>query len=486
MSVGSSFMLYGQNTFGSINTNYSPTNGVSLNPANMSNAKTYLDINFLGVGSFSNNNLFFFADRTLPDVYKSLDTLPLNRNIFNDYKILNSQIYHNQMVLNRGEKIHFFNRQFILGPSATWNKGKHAAGIAFAGRSYSGVTNIPAFMGSFLQYGFSGFKRQQNQDFSLNNLRISSVNFIEIKGSYSTVLYKKNKDMLYGGISLKKFFPILGTSLVINNLSFNVLNDSVMAVHNFDADLMSANSAFTRKGGTGIDIGFVYQKMMSICNSYLPHSPKSGCQYIPYKYKIGFSIIDIGSVKFDQKNIVYKGYNLKDIELQQFSNFSSNPDSVLSSYTSKDDFTKGVITKTNKIKLPTFISLQFDYNIWHSIIYVNALLVQGIPHSIKSFGIRHANSFSLTPRIETKFIDFAIPFSLYEYKMPQLGLSFRFGPLTIGSDKFINWIINSDLYGADLSVYFKLPIYHHPKCRELIKQKKANEKNWLNKLDCSF
>lgn len=485
ISMRSSFILNAQNTFGAI-SNYSPTNGVAINPANMSNAKTYLDLNLIGFGAFANNNLFFFADRTIPDVFKSLDTLQLNRNIYTDYKELKKDIYYDQVILNKGRTINLFNRDFIAGPAATWNKGIHAVGIAFNGRSYSGVENIPAFMGSFLQHGFSGFARQQGKDYNLKNLRISSINFIEIKGSYSRIFYKKGKNLLSGGVSIKKFFSVSGTALTVNDLSFNVNNDSILSVHNFDADVMSTNGAYTKKGGMGIDLGFVYQKTLSNCDSYLPHDPKSGCRYIPYKYKLGFSIIDIGSVKFDKKNTVYHGYNLKDISLQQYSNFSNNPDSVLSTFSSKDDFTKGLVKNPYKIQLPTFISLQFDYNVWRSIIYVNTILVQGLSYSITTFGIRHANSLSVTPRIETKFFDFALPFSLYEYRTPQLGINFRLGPITIGSDKFINWVINSDLYGGDIYAYFKLPLYHHPKCRELIRKKRDNATEWVNKLDCSF
>lgn len=468
-------MVFSQNTFGTISSNYTPTNSVSLNPSSIANSKTFLDINLVGAGTYTGNNLVFVPDNYFYYLLTNLNSIDLK-----------NDIYFDQRILNEKKNSQLFNSVFIAGPGFSCNTGDHAFGLALNGRSYSGVENVPYFIGGFLQHGVSGFSRQQKIDYSTNNIRLSSVGFAELKASYSYTFYKKGKDLLVGGIALKKFNSLYGGALNVNELAFNVQNDTIFNLQKADVDLMRSNFVRYKKGGGGMDIGFTYQRTLEHCDSYLPHTAKSNCRNIPYKYKIGVSLIDIGSVKFDEENTNYKGYNFSDIQLKGYAKFESNPDSVISIYKDKDDFTQGTVTKTNKIQLPTFISAQFDYNIWGSAVYVNTIIVQGISHSKNKFGIGYASSLSITPRFETRLVDFAIPFSLYEYKKPQLGLSFRIGPVTIGTDKLINWIAYSDLYGGDIYVYFKAPMFFHPNCREMILNKRKQARMWKSKIDCAF
>ena len=123
----------------------------------------------------------------------------------------------------------------------------------------------------------------------------------------------------------------------------------------------------------------------------------------------------------------------------------------------------------NKMSLPTFMSVQFDYNLWASRVYVNGTIIQGIPAGRRTFGVRHANSLSVTPRYESYWIELALPFSLYEYRYPQMGAAVRLGPLTVGTDKLISWISRTDLYGADIYMHLKIPIQYNPKCRQRFK-----------------
>ena len=469
--IGNGSFTWSQNAFGATPSNYSPTNGVVINPANMSNAKTFLDINVLGLGSYTNNNFVFLGNTNLIQTFKGT--------------------YNNDIAYDRRRKpISGFNRTFVSGPGATWNKGDHSIGLSLNGRSYTGVQSLPSYARPFIENGVSDYTLQHDIDYNAKNIRIASLNFAEIKASYAYTFLKTGKNYFTGGVSLKKLYSIAGGAANIYDASFNVDNDSIIKVYNFNADAMyTKNAGFKGKGGMGMDIGITYQKMLRECQSYLPHTSSSGCRYVPYKYKLGLSIIDIGSLKFKADDVSFAGYDFNSqYEWLHYNSIKQDNDPLSIFSSQESDITKGTVKKTNKIKLPTFISAQFDYNIWASAIYVNATIVQGIPHGKKSFGIRHANSISITPRYETKLIDFALPFSLYEYRYPQMGLSFRVGPITIGSDKFVNWIINSDIYGADFYFYAKVPIHYHPKCKVILKKRDLNRKgkSGKSKVDCSF
>jgi hypothetical protein len=437
----------------------------------MINAKTFLDINIAGLGSYTNNNFVFISNTSIASL------------IGGKYETVVE-------FDKRRLPVKAFNREFVAGPGATWNKGDHAIGLSINGRSYSAVQSLPSFSRPFIEYGVQNYVYQHNVDYNIQKVRLASLNFAEIKGSYAYTFLKENKSMFVGGVSLKKFYSIAGGAATIHDANFNVNNDSVIAFYNLNADAMyTPNVAIYNKGGAGIDLGFTYMQLLRECKAYLPHTSKNGCRYVPYKYKLGFSIIDIGAIKFEEENVNFAGYNFNSqYEWLHYTGTKINGNALDLFAEQEQDITTGHVQKTNKIKLPTFISAQFDYNIWASAVYINATIIQGMPHGSKSFGIRHANSLSITPRYETKWIDFAIPFSLYEYSDPQLGISFRVGPITIGSDKFISWIYNDDLYGGDLYFYAKIPIHYHPDCKKLLRRRDLDRrsKTGKSKIDCMY
>lgn len=461
---------HAQNSIGAANSNYCPTNGVVLNPANMANAKTFLDINVVGFGAYINNNFAYVSD--------------------NNFISVISGKYDPVFLYDKRRKpVRAFNHNFVAGPGATWNKGDHSIGLALNARSYTGVQDLPNYSRPFIEFGVPNYTYQHNIDYTAHNIRVASLHFAEIKASYAYTFLKDKKNLFTGGISLKKMMSIAGGAANIYDASFDVRNDSLISVFNFNADAMyTPNPKLSGKGGMGLDLGFTFQKMLRESGAYLPHTSKSGCRYVPYKYKAGFSIIDIGSLKFNEDSVDFAGYDFNSYEWYNYTDIKNDNNPIGIFENQESDMSTGRVKKPNKIKLPTFICTQFDYNLWASALYVNATLIQGIPHNLKSFGIRHANSLSISARYETKLIDVCIPFSLYEYTQPQLGFSFRVGPITIGSDKFVNWIFNNDLYGGDIYFYAKIPIHYHPKCRAIMKKRDITRrgKTGKSKIDCSY
>ncbi|MFT5777954.1 MAG: hypothetical protein ACI837_000902, partial [Crocinitomicaceae bacterium] len=268
-----------------------------------------------------------------------------------------------------------------------------------------------------------------------------------------------------------KFFSVAGGAVNIYNANYNVDNDSLAVIAGLEADAMfTPDPKFNFKGGLGLDLGFTWEKLLGEAASYYPNSPKLGCRSVPYKFKLGVSIIDIGSVKFDEDEILYAGYDFENYNWIQYDDQDINEDNPFDLFAGQEsDITSGRVKKPYKIRLPTFASVQFDYNLWASRVYVNATIIQGMPVGKKKFGLRHANSLSVTPRFETYWFEFAMPLSLYEYRYPQLGAAVRLGPLSIGSDKLLNWIKQSDLYGMDIYLHLKIPLRYHPKCRGRVK-----------------
>jgi hypothetical protein len=451
--VSTSFNLKAQESYGPLNSNYSPTNSVHLNVTSMLDAKTWLDINIVGVGTYLNNNFLAAEETTNIRIIKDL--------IQNDFGEENR--FYNQ---DKG-KYHLYNRTFLQLPSVTLNSGNHAVGLSFGGYSYTSVHNYNDPIAHFVENGVSFYSEQHLNDYALKNFRATSIAYGEGKISYANTFLKKRKDMFMLGISYKKIFPLAGIAANVRNLEYRINNDSTMDIANFEGDVMnSTQPQFSMKGGWGIDLGFTYQKMERPCRSYYPNSKRGGCNRNYYKYKIGVSINDVGFAKFNPDNINYQAYSLSLTDFTYNTYDASLSESNLPSFLDDLETTgTGVVKTPHKVSLPTYLSVQYDLKLYKTFLYLNATWVQSIPHRTNTFSIRRANSIAITPRFETKLLDFSLPFSLYEYNKPQLGASLRFYALTIGTDKLLNYFIKSNIYGADIYFYLKVPLFKNPKCK---------------------
>ncbi|MFT6243660.1 MAG: hypothetical protein ACJA0U_002871 [Salibacteraceae bacterium] len=466
----------GQNNFGSLSSNYTPTNSLYINPSSILDAKVWLDINLVGAGSYTNNNLVYLRDQRWFDITKDA--------INDDIRLTEDDIGYNQ----GKNKYHAYNRNFVTGPSAVWSQGNHAAALSTGARSYLGVRTLPEYAGNYIENGVQDYVLQHDIDYTITNLKVAALGFGEIKGTYAYTFFKRRQDMFMAGISLSKLFSTGGGAMNIYDAQFFVDNDSLLPIAHLEADAMyTPNIDLNPKGGWGLDLGFTYQKMKGNANQYFPNSKRMGCNSMPYLYKLGVSIMDIGSLKFEEGDYLFSGYDFDNYDWYAYADQEVNDDNFTTALEEAEDvITQGQVRKQNKIRLPTFASVQFDYNLWASKIYVNATIVQGIPVPKRRFGIRHANSLSLTPRFESFFFDFALPFSLYEYRYPQMGASVRLGPITIGTDKLWSWIQTHDIYGADIYVHVKIPFRYNPKCRSRMKSSRGSRSRDRSPTKCTI
>lgn len=457
------FALHAQEQFGSSFSNYTPTQSVFMNPSSMLDAKTWLDIHVVGAGAYAINNFTYLQNTSVIKLIKEGDS----ERYFQD-KIKYKTNRKNNSV---------YNRTFANALSGVWSQGDHALGLFFNVRSFTTVRGIPDEVSGIIDGAIADDQFQQNKDYAYKNLTMSSLTFGEVQLSYAYTFLKKKQDMLMGGISIKKFVPILGAAGQIYDVRFNQSSDTSFAYLFADMDAMYTNQVKTNfKGGMGFDLGFTYQKMSTYAQSYYPNSKRNGCKKIPYKYKIGASVLDIGSVKFDKNTVQARGLRIN-YDTTYYTRFDQfDEDSVFRIINSLDTILNDLdIKNANKIHLPTALSLQFDYNIWKSKVYFNASLMQGFPISNRKFGSRRPNSLMVGVRYESRFFDVSIPFSLYEYSMPQLGFACRLYFLTIGTDKLLSLIGTPSFYGSDIYAAVKIPIFYNPQCRRKMKNQNQSE-----------
>lgn len=444
------FVICSQENYSSLSSNYMPTNSVLINPSSMLDAKTRLDINIVSLAGFVMNNLVY------------LDNISLNSYI--SEKQYEAPI-DPQLNLNR-RKYHVYNRLNIQGPSFVFSQGDHAFGLGLGVKSYSHLRNMP----QDLIRGVASFERPEDKSINASRISLASIVYGDAKLSYAYTFFKKKRELFMVGISLSKFFPFQSTNSKVNEMRGEVLNDSTGYVFDVDIDnaILLANKV-RFSSGFGLDVGFTYERMLSESFHYYPNSSKNNCRRNYYLYKIGISIMDIGKLKFEEDDIDYTGVKASnyDFERQEFSGDNLDVfNQLLEKEVVINDPSASAVKKMTAVRLPTYISLQGDYNAWRNQLYVNLTWVQRFPLLSNKFGVSRANSIALTPRYERKFFEVALPISLYEYQYPQIGVMFRFWFMTIGTDKLVPFLFDSDVYGADIYFALKIPIVYHPKCRD--------------------
>ena len=439
------------------------------NPAMMTNTKDYLDINIISGDLFVFNDFIYVpsSDYNIWDALKG-KTLP-------QYGENNSNFlyYKNQDLKNTAVNLR------IMGPSAMIQLGDHAFGLSTGFRVFTTGNNIPWEMPVF---GYEGMKSENLQNIKFNDYNIDyQVNaWGEIGFSYAYNLIKYFDQQLTVGVSVKYLLGYSGAYADIDNIDYIVQNDSTINITNLKAEIGYAlpvdyntndfpDSGPTIKGsGLGLDLGVVYIKRKYIGDK----NWRRACEqrYEDYKYRIGISILDIGRIKYKHNAQVHNYNDVNALWVNydtiSFDNLNQVTEELSNLFYGDPDASK--TQTTMKIGLPTALSVQIDYNFGRNI-YFGGYWIH--PVRFNGHTLRRPAQLSFIPRYETKYLEFSLPLSLYEYTQPRVGASIRFYFLTVGTERLGTWLGLGNLDGMDLyfSIRFNLgkgsckPISHN-KC----------------------
>ncbi len=442
-----SSQLQGQDDLGYSFSKYSGINGIYINPTNFLNSKIFVDVNLIGVGLFLHNNLAYLPKQTFAPAFS----------MFNTQLSVNSS-----EVSKRG----FFDLK-ITGPSIGASYGNFSFGIYARGRT---VAELKASkdLASFLL-------RKQTKDnftgvrFENENTHLKTTTWAEF-GLHAGYMYKRNHHSFRNiAVNFKYLIGITQTNIQIKDLDLYVADTNKLENIGVKSKYTYTSAAWKAGKGFSIDLGWSYAKMINAVSNYYPNNKKAGwCTHIDYKYKIGFSLIDLGYINY-KKNTVSKeidyttgAVNLDTTKLNSPENFDSE--------ISKEGNGLNVNSENKYLSLmPLAVSAQYDYN-FENYFYLNSSAIIGIRLLNQ---IKRPDILAFTLRYDRKYFGTAIPLSLYNWTYPQLGLAFRFGTnFIIGTDR-IGFLFGKfrNTYGAD--VYFNLKFAIFTSCNKKIKKMKS-------------
>jgi len=438
-----SLSVNGQDNMGIAGSNYAPANTVLVNPSSIVDSKAFIDVNFAGFGVYANNNLVYLPKSTFQ--FKPRQWASSSPEIAQNLERSN---YYGLADVN------------IHGPSATFHVKKNAFGIYAGARSVSDARHVPVELVNFSVYGWD-YNLQTNRMLQMNNVRVNSLNWAEFGLSFARIFKQSSNDLWLGGISVKRLVGIGGAGLILDNWTF-MIADSTLTTYDLSGEYGFNYPAWNSGKGWGIDLGFTYKRTLSDVTQYTPFSREASCTSCDYQYKLAAALLDLGRIAFRPP---YYTNELAYNDTSSWENFMNIHPTTAEGLNGEIENGMGLSDAkkvAHKIFLPAAISLQFDYNLGNNI-FLNSTLIAGLPWK-KSLGVQRGAQWSLTPRVEMKNFEFALPFVLHEWKYPSLGAMLRLRSIIIGTDKLGTFLFNQDVYGADLYVNVKYTLFKSFRC----------------------
>jgi outer membrane protein OmpA-like peptidoglycan-associated protein len=421
-----------QRYYGVANSNYSAINGLYINPANISDNRMLMDLQFASFNGAVNQNYGYISSfKNLTNAINNGTDVTFTRN-------------------NRTTNIGFGALGEVRGPSFMMQIGKkQAIGLLTRGRAVTTGRGINTEYFTFINDGIKGVKLGNGTTFNSGNISATSNLFTEIGLVYGREILNEGRNFIKGGIVLKRYNGIVYTSARINDFSVKLIDTSMSKVQfngaiaassntkNFNFDNIDISKALFggNASGIGVDIGAVYEFRDE-------EDPVSTARYEnKYKFKIGFAIQDIGSMKYkassDNENYTLST-NAGGAIIDRVDTASIDFGNFTEYFRNKPGFNSP--PKNNnatKVKAPTVVTIYGDYK-FSKRLYVNALFTGGLVGN-KTAGNRTPFQAVVTPRFEGTFLDAGLPISYNSLSQDvKVGLGLRLGIFYIGSDDLIS------------------------------------------------
>ena len=442
---------YAQDFIGMTNSNYSGLYGVGLQPASIVDSRISFDLIINSTNAELGNTVISVSRNDLLGD-SSIGSYLKFRDVKGD-----RQVYANVNA---------------MGPSAMWHyKHKYYFALTTRTRAIVNIHNVDADMAKLLSDTYLlGDTTALNfsQGLSTSGFGLKAMVWGEVGATFGMKILEVGPHYLKGAGTIKYLKSGSSAYFVADDIDYKVIGDSVLSINSAGIKygiakgvLENANSLIDgSRSGLGIDLGIVYE--------YRPEKDKAKYLYSmdgkddnirydlnKYKYRVGLSILDIGKVGFNT-GAVASSYNIsgQNIALESLGQSIPQIDSTwLATFNGtkqKDKYS---------MRLPTAISLQFDYHIWRGL-YVNSTTFLGFKQ--KNIAVSQLSRFSITPRLESKNAEIAFPMS-YALKKLNVGMAFRV-PLpsvlgshfVFGSNNLFNLIGgNAQITSANVYVGFR-------------------------------
>ncbi|MEP7264003.1 MAG: DUF5723 family protein [Bacteroidota bacterium] len=447
--VFSGLNSFSQEMWGIANSNYAGTMGHELNPASIVANPFKWEIHFLSADVSVMNN-YMFLKRNSRAIRLGVRGESVNEERFTDNYTKNDK--------------KAFGSAYIKLPSLMYSGKKWGLGFHVSTKVGLSATGIPYHLAKFMKEGFD-YTPQQQINYSGGNAAIAAMNYNEAGITGGLLLMDDKTSFLTGGITLNYLYGMNSVYLLINDINYNVQADTLWQIYvanaeyghaSVDGGNNGASDALSKKGGGfSTSVGVQYYRNRNDA-AYNPCF--NGKAQKKYDYKIGFSLIDIGRIKWNTNAHKYVFDDVSTdwfgIDTLKLGSFSASDSTFNTQFYGLPE--AGLTANTYNLFTPAAASMQFDYA-YSPNIYFNFSVIQRLP--LSDYMIKRPNQISITARYETKRFEIAIPYSLYDYYRNRIGLAIRYGVFTLGTDMIGPYTGISNAFGVDIYFGIKWQIY---------------------------
>ncbi|MFN7118771.1 MAG: DUF5723 family protein [Saprospiraceae bacterium] len=441
-----------QEQLGMRTSNYAGVNGLTLNPAGSLVYPFRWDVNLIEFGQFFDNNYFFVENFRLldalnlpskgalrPDLTERNLPTPPDRFVVDFYRSRPDDdkfTFRGDLVTN------------VMGPSLLLQLGD-ATVVGLYTRA-RGVFNARKLPGAIGYYEFTD--KEVDSLFVVQPFKVGGMAWSEIGLNYARTGVTEYGDISFGGTikwlqGYEAGYGSMEQSMTFRQLPGNrLIGEPGRTKHAFTIPSVTENDVQLQRKGSGvaIDLGMAFTILDE--NDH-------------YKWKIGFSLLDVGAIRFN-KSAENHAINVTDstaLYFKEFEQFESADqlDSVarlFSRQTMKDPYAS-LQGRAFTMWLPTAFSVQAEMAVLPSF-FVNATWIQGLPLAKNT--IRRNNLLGITPRFERRWFEAALPITMLDWKHLRSGLAVRLGFLWLGTEDLGSVIRRSNFDSTDF--YFALKV----------------------------
>ena len=451
-------LSFSQNFNGIRTSNFDGVQNIMLNPASAVDNKTYLDINLFSGQLFFRNNFLYIPENDFHATNYLFNTTNIPR-----YD--SSVIFPKKAPFNYyyNEKLpEFYGQLNMMGPSFNLSLKKQSFSF-FTSYKSAIYSDVPT---DIMRVALEGFSSVINYDetYMLQEINSGLLFWSEIGVGYATILNPLKNNNWYAGANIKFLSGYSGGYFNKTDSYYSISRKPVYTLHSIDINMGSTHSLQFKKPsgyGLGMDIGIHYIKRgNSRPTEY--YTDISRQSYGDYKYKLGFSIIDLGRIRFTKNSTKFSLQSDSLILIEGLEQYENIPLDSIDEYILNDIQNKiyeiiptADVDNRFYYSLPTKLSFQFDYHI-KSNWYVNAILMAGI--RTKNSHIESPAQLTICPRYESRDIELWFPFTYNTFYKSQFGLILRYRFLIIGTENLFRHFENRDFTGTDFFVSLNLPL----------------------------
>ncbi|OIP01972.1 MAG: hypothetical protein AUJ98_02650 [Bacteroidetes bacterium CG2_30_33_31] len=436
-----------------VNDNYAGSTAMFYNPAAIVDSRYKFDMELLGISNRIDNNWVKIDKSVLLNWVKWKESDFKNNHMSMDYNGLSKNAYLGV----EGRALSFLTNY----------NHKNAFGFSARARVIMNFDNLPESAAILIFNGNNVDSLMSHHTFE--NMSQELVSWAEYGLTYGRILTEdESKHFFKIGASAKLLQGIAGIYLYEKYMDYNLKNADTAT--NVVADIKFGLTGsvddirkfkFTATPAIGFDFGFVYEWRPKTKEFKYAMNGKTDLwrnDLNKYKLRIGFSVLDIGSMKFKKQ---YKSGNITiDDKLVNFALLHA-PTLIDLADTINRLYGTELTDSYFHYRLPTTLNLSVDYNIL-KYFYVSLsgrlALNQGNNHYEKA---HYLNNISIIPRYEKKWWGVSIPIKYNQFGFINVGMGLRMGPIWLGSSDLTGLIgLSKKVMGADIHLAIKIPIYY--------------------------